>query len=650
LARVPRLRRRRFRAQHSKSGAVRRTATKQRAEAWQHPVFPYHRGSGTARAADRDLDAAWKIAWLGDRLEALPATKGAFLEGGITRTQAEVIASIATDTDENEWLARAKTGTVRALKAAVREARAGAAVAEPGESASRTPDDEAELDAQDGPRRPRSFNVPAEMLGKIDAVLELAARVAGAAIPAGTLWEFIAAEYLSGAVARMPGSEDANAEARALQVGNSAQGLEPGEGAICEPSSHAAVSPGPAEDPLGRQEWLERESRRWCYLPLTRPSLELHGDWKLLRNRCAEDGPRSAWDLHRDLTAALAAERRVAWQLGRLLGTIRNRRLWRSMLFASFSHYVGERLGISVRAADRLIRIDREGWRYAPLRSAYEAGELSPLVAETLVRVLAHVKGDRETQQAWIDYAQQTSFARLCEIVRAAERLRAKQAPKDRAPLGVPTDVERAMEEAAGGQLPLLVTAETRSGKAGSPMFVGARYAVWMTDGEHEVLRRAIDAVRGVLAEGSGREIPVQACLDEMLDHFVGEYDGEQAQRMRRKYALFDRDGWQCKVPGCRAYGPLHLHHIVFRAHGGGDGPENLVTLCDFHHQALHDSWIRCVGQAPDTLYWELGVDRREGLSEAPVARIAGHRRLATDEYWDGVRVRVMTTGGVRVA
>jgi len=72
--------------------------------------------------------------------------------------------------------------------------------------------------------------------------------------------------------------------------------------------------------------------------------------------------------------------------------------------------------------------------------------------------------------------------------------------------------------------------------------------------------------------------------------------------------------------------------------------------LCDFHHQALHDSWIRCVGQAPDTLYWELGVDRREGLSEAPVARIAGHRRLATDEYWDGVRVRVMTTGGVRVA
>ena len=96
----------------------------------------------------------------------------------------------------------------------------------------------------------------------------------------------------------------------------------------------------------------------------------------------------------------------------------------------------------------------------------------------------------------------------------------------------------------------------------------------------------------------------------------------------------------QCRVPGCRAYGPLHLHHIVFRAHGGGDESENLVTLCDFHHRALHDGWIRCVGRAPDALYWEIGVDRSEGPAEALVARIAGNRRLTADQYWDGVSVR----------
>jgi hypothetical protein len=387
----------------------------------------------------------------------------------------------------------------------------------------------------------------------------------------------------------------------------------------------------------------------------------LHGDWKQLRNRCVEDGPRSVWDLHRDLTAALAAEGRVAWQLGRLLGTIRNRRLWRSMLFASFSHYVRERLGISVRAADRLIRLDREGWKYAPLGGAYQAGELSPLVAETLVRVLPHIARDPETHQAWIDYAQKTTLEHLCKVVRAAERLRAQQAPNGRALLGFPREVEGAMEgamggatggamEEAGSQPPMFVTSGTRANEAGSPMFVTTRYVVWMNNGEHEVLERALDAVRrvlgdGVLAGGSGShaEIPPWACLDALLDHFLSEYDGVDARRMRQKYALFDRDGWQCRVPGCRAYGPLHLHHIVFRAHGGGDEPENLVTLCDFHHKALHDGWIRCVGRAPHALYWELGVDRSEGTAETPVARIAGHRRLAADEYWDGVCVRPIT-------
>jgi len=607
------------------------------------------------------------LARLGGRLEALPATKSAFLGGEITRTQAEIVASIASGADENEWLARAQAGTVRELKAAVREARERTVVAGVGEPAvDAGPDAQDESDSEGEPRRRYCFDVPAEMLGKIDAVLELAARVAGAAMPPGTLWELIAAEYLSGVPAPVPlrsleylSGAPAPASLRPLPLAGASDterdgplsGGEAEAGAVPGPRSGEESPAGPhrpPEDPRGFQELLESESRNWGYLPSARPSLELHGDWKQLRNRCTEDGPRSAWDLHRDLTAALAAEGRVAWQLGRLLGTIRNRRLWRTMLFASFAHYVRERLGISVRAADRLIRLDREGWKYAPLGSAYQAGELSPLAAETLVRVLPHVGIDPDTQQAWIDYAQKTTFERLCKVVRTAERLRASQAPQDRALLGFPREVEGAMGE-AGSEPPMFVTSGTRGAEAASPMFVNspacARYAVWMNDGEHEVLERAVDAVRGSKGGegGPGREIPIWVCLDALLDHFLSEYDGVHARQMRKKYALFDRDGWQCRVPGCCAYGPLHLHHIVFRSHGGGDEPENLVSLCDFHHKALHDGWIRCVGRAPDALYWELGVDRSEGLSEMPVARIAGNHRLAADEYWDGVSVRPMT-------
>jgi hypothetical protein len=130
--------------------------------------------------------------------------------------------------------------------------------------------------------------------------------------------------------------------------------------------------------------------------------------------------------------------------------------------------------------------------------------------------------------------------------------------------------------------------------------------------------------------------------MEVLLDEFLRSY-ADVAAAMRASYPLFERDGWRCSVPGCSAHGPLHLHHIVFRAHGGGDEAENLTSMCNLHHLALHDGWIRCVGRAPDGLYWELGTDRGNQFGGAPVARIAGHRRLDANEYWDGVRVRCMT-------
>jgi hypothetical protein len=439
---------------------------------------------------------------------------------------------------------------------------------------------------------------------------------------------------------------------------------------------------------------LERESRNWYFLPTVRPRLELHGEWKRLRparEEREEEGeekgtgcePRTPWELHRELKEALAAESRVAWQLGRLLTVIRNRRLWRTMCFASFSHYVRERLGISPRAADRLVRIDRKMWDYPPLQRAYHAGELSPLVADTLVRLLRHIDRDDEIRQAWIDFAASVTFEHLTAVVRGIERLRAVQPVGQRRRLGAPAQVEAALAADAGGppvfvtgggteacdspvpgsgaaagapDPPMFVTGAA-GGALASPMFVTSGYAVWMTEDEHATLAMAMETVRGALGAGAGSsssvkppEIPEAACLDALLDHFLAVYDDGNAREMRRRYAVFERDGWQCRAPGCSAYGPLHAHHIVFRAHGGSDDPDNLVTLCDFHHKALHDRWIRCVGRAPAALYWELGTDTSDGPREAPVERVAGHRRLADDEYWSDFQVLSVTGDRGRAA
>nr|PZN24244.1 MAG: hypothetical protein DIU78_12475 [Pseudomonadota bacterium] len=57
---------------------------------------------------------------------------------------------------------------------------------------------------------------------------------------------------------------------------------------------------------------------------------------------------------------------------------------------------------------------------------------------------------------------------------------------------------------------------------------------------------------------------------------------------------VYHRDRGRCVVPGCNFGGFLDVHHLNPRAEGGGHDTENLVTLCEGHHKALHTGqlWI----------------------------------------------------------
>ncbi len=97
--------------------------------------------------------------------------------------------------------------------------------------------------------------------------------------------------------------------------------------------------------------------------------------------------------------------------------------------------------------------------------------------------------------------------------------------------------------------------------------------------------------------------------LARMLDHALATWLG--AGRRFRDYADFERDGWRCTVPACRARRGLESHHIVFRSAGGADEPWNRTTLCAFHHhRGVHDRLLAIRGRAPDGLVYELGFGR----------------------------------------
>jgi HNH endonuclease len=82
----------------------------------------------------------------------------------------------------------------------------------------------------------------------------------------------------------------------------------------------------------------------------------------------------------------------------------------------------------------------------------------------------------------------------------------------------------------------------------------------------------------------------LSACLpaedeDGPSPHATAE---ETSVSLEVRRAVFERDGYQCTMPGCTMRKMLDPHHIVFRSHGGGDEPSNLTTLCRVHHGLVH--------------------------------------------------------------
>ncbi len=65
--------------------------------------------------------------------------------------------------------------------------------------------------------------------------------------------------------------------------------------------------------------------------------------------------------------------------------------------------------------------------------------------------------------------------------------------------------------------------------------------------------------------------------------------DPESYRHLRQQ--VLERDGWRCQHCGRSA--DLQVHHIHPRSRLGGDGEENLVTLCVQCHELLHSGGIQ---------------------------------------------------------
>jgi hypothetical protein len=252
-------------------------------------------------------------------------------------------------------------------------------------------------------------------------------------------------------------------------------------------------------------------------------------------------------------------ERNIAYYLL----DVQKRSLFSKQGFSNIYDYVTELLGFSRRKCQYLLAMARSLEKLPAISAAFDSGSLSWTKVREIVKVAT-----KETEEEWLKRAKRTSNREL------------EQAVKCLAPSGEFQTMRITMPEDV--------------------------YNLWLEC--EEVAKR--------LAE---RELEPWQALEQMMAEFLSTYAGAEAQRLssRRESdpekdipletrdVVLERDGCQCRFPGCSMRCHLEIHHIVFRSRGGSHTPENLVTLCSSHHGLIHQHICGVEGRAPDVLQWK---------------------------------------------
>ena len=307
---------------------------------------------------------------------------------------------------------------------------------------------------------------------------------------------------------------------------------------------YALLGIGPSKPSPELREWLEREYDRWRYL---------HSADPVPAPEAGVDDRDGALRIHERLLELASMRRGWDELVGHLSMLLINTGLWRDMKFLDVDHYASERLGMSGRAVEQRAWLERRLWDFPALRSAMRDGRLGYEKARLVARCSSSAFID-----AWIAKAE---TMKVVELARAVE----------------------ADEEAQ--------------------MCARKEWAVRLPADVHQVFNAACRAVRAAAQEWIG----TSTCLVVMCQHFIDTYEAETKRPNTPASRAMERDRGLCTCPGCSKSAD-HVHHIVYRSHGGGDEEENLTSLCQAHHlRGVHDGYVRVQGAAPDALQWQLG-------------------------------------------
>jgi len=488
------------------------------------------------------------------RLTRLPHLRAALEAGIVTWSMAQLVARHATPEDEAALTAEASSKTLRAMRERLAPRPRG-------------PDPDL---ADATPRRTIQVSVTVEDAWAFERARVIVEAVTGER-STDTVVEAMLAETLTSILPppRTPGAPDLLAviDRAADHARWRAEGL----------ASTAAAS-----DELAR-------GFECCLEP--RPVVDLDGVDPV--GPPPPDADARALD---DYMTKVAAELRARdVRIGRLVRVMLEREGWALLGYASFEHFVHERLGLSRASVQSKMGLAARCDALPPLGKALAEGRIGTASALVVARVAAP-----DTAAAWVERAAARTVKHLREEALAAGLLtrtaNAPLVPPDDATLAAVHDFER---RALVGEPVQMSVAPTDAAPASPAMrWLGCvplrlNLAADLVDLWAAV--KQLDERRG-----GGRSF-VATLAEHIRRHWLPE-------PVARPYEdVYRRDRYRCQSPTCDRR-DVGAHHIVFRAHGGGDGADNLVTLCGrCHLDGVHTGRLRVSGAAPHGLIWVFG-------------------------------------------
>ncbi|MGZ3722516.1 MAG: HNH endonuclease [Bdellovibrionales bacterium] len=251
--------------------------------------------------------------------------------------------------------------------------------------------------------------------------------------------------------------------------------------------------------------------------------------------------------------------------------------------------------GLSEGAAYSFIAVGKKGKLHPCLQDAIVSRALSVSKAIRIVSII-----NSENAEELVEFAKTHSSKEIEREVRrrnpkAAVRARIKPLTEDTDLLEAPIPRETT-EHISRAQTLLAQKTSKHQGIPETLTYVFKEYVE-----RHDPLKKAERAQKRTRTENSAHaekprptsqgRVPMTAATQHTVD-----------LRDRRRCTHIGQDGKRCSEDRW-----IHYHHIVHVSKGGSNHPENITTLCSFHHDLVHQlvfamegerSWLRSPHEA----------------------------------------------------